>query len=252
MSDPFGVPRRVLVLGATSEIATDLTLALARRGTRELVLAARAPEALDGTVAELTRLGAAATPLVFDATATATHADFAAEAWRRQGPIDLVVLAFGVLGDVRDGRAPDAVEVAHVNYVGAVSALAAVTPHLRDQGQGTIVVLSSVAAERPRASNYLYASTKAGLDAYARGLGDALAPHGVDVMVVRPGFVRTRMTDHLEDGPLAVDPLAVTAAILRGLDRRPPVVWAPPAARSVMSVLRHLPAAAYRRISRGR
>lgn len=252
MSDPFGVPRRALILGATSGISTNLALALARRGTSELLLAARAPEALDGLVAELAGLGTLATPLAFDATATGSHAAFAADAWRRHGPIDLVVLAFGVLGDARGGEAPDAQEVIAVNYAGAVSALEAVTPHLRDQGAGAIVVLSSVAAERPRASNHLYASTKAGLDAYARGLGDALAPQGVHVLVVRPGFVRTRMTRHLDDGPLAVDPPAVSTAILRGLDRRAAVVWAPPAARVVMSALRHLPAGGYRWVSRGR
>src|SRR4029450_11965014 len=90
---------------------------------------------------------------------------------------------------------------------------------LRAQGHGTIVVLSSVAGERARRSNFVYGSTKAGLDAFFQGLGDSLVGTGASVMIVRPGFVHTKMTEGLDPAPLATTPEAVAEAIVRGLER---------------------------------
>ena len=117
------------------------------------------------------------------------------------------------------------------------------------QAHGTLIVLSSVAAERPRRSNFVYGASKAGLDAFAQGLGDALAGTGVDVMVVRPGFVRTKMTAGLKPAPLSTTPDAVAGAIVDGLRRGAHTVWVPPALRSVMSIVRHLPRPLFRRLS---
>jgi decaprenylphospho-beta-D-erythro-pentofuranosid-2-ulose 2-reductase len=119
---------------------------------------------------------------------------------------------------------------------------------MRRQGHGTIVYLSSVAGERARKSNYVYGSTKAAMDAFAQGLGDAVADSAVRVMVVRPGFVRTKMTQGLDAAPLAVDADAVAAAIVRGLRRGANTVYAPAPLRIVMSVLRHLPRPIFRRL----
>jgi decaprenylphospho-beta-D-erythro-pentofuranosid-2-ulose 2-reductase len=119
---------------------------------------------------------------------------------------------------------------------------------LREQGHGTLVVLSSVAAERPRASNAIYGAAKAGLDALAQGLGDSVAGSGVRVLVVRPGFVKTRMTAGLKPPPFATTPDAVAAATSRALRRGAHTVWAPGALRYVFAVLRHLPRAVYRRM----
>jgi len=253
MNDPFGIPETVLVLGATSEIATDMAVALTNNGSRRFVLAARSIDNLDDLSDRLTSKGAdVVTRVSFDATDLESHQALVNDIWSEHDRIDLVLVAFGLLDrEVAEGTAT-ATDVAMVNYVGAVSVIEPVAAKMTDQGGGVIAVLSSVAAERPRGSNYLYASAKAGLDAYARGLGDALEPRGVRVLVIRPGFVHTRMTEGLEPAPLSVHPPAVSDALIKGLTGKRPVVWAPPAVRPLMSVLRHLPTGIYRRITKGR
>ena len=147
----------------------------------------------------------------------------------RFGDFDLVLLAFGVLGDQEeaehDGRA--AVEIVEVNYLGAVSVAVPLAQRMREQGHGTIVVLSSVAGERARRSNFVYGSSKAGMDAFFQGLGDSLVGTGVQVMIVRPGFVHTKMTEGMDAAPLSTTPEAVADAIVHGLARGRETVWVP-------------------------
>jgi decaprenylphospho-beta-D-erythro-pentofuranosid-2-ulose 2-reductase len=116
------------------------------------------------------------------------------------------------------------------------------------QGHGTIVLLSSVAGERARQSNYMYGSSKAGVDAFAQGLGDSLAGTGVQVMVVRPGFVKTKMTAGRDPVPFSTTADAVAGEVVKGLARGSHTVWAPPVLRLVMSVLRHVPRPLFRRL----
>ncbi len=254
MNDPFGIPETVLVFGATSEIATDMALRLADNGSRKFILAARSAEALHDLETRLTTKGATVSELVeFDATSLESHQQLISGIWNRHERIDLALVAFGLLSaEISDGAGEAGpTDVAMVNFVGAVSVIEPVAAKMVDQGDGVIAVLSSVAAERPRGSNYLYASAKAGLDSYARGLGDALVSTGVRVLVIRPGFVHTRMTQGLEPAPLSIHPPAVSDALMKGLGSKRDVVWAPPPVRVLMSVLRHLPAALYRRITKG-
>jgi decaprenylphospho-beta-D-erythro-pentofuranosid-2-ulose 2-reductase len=120
---------------------------------------------------------------------------------------------------------------------------------LKKQGHGSLVVLSSVAGERARKANFIYGSTKAGLDAFAQGLGDSLHGSGVHVMVVRPGFVETKMTAGMEKAPLSTTPDAVADAIVSGLRRGAEIVWVPAALRYVLSGLRHLPRPVFRKVA---
>jgi decaprenylphospho-beta-D-erythro-pentofuranosid-2-ulose 2-reductase len=119
---------------------------------------------------------------------------------------------------------------------------------MRAQGRGTIVLLSSVAADRPRVSNYAYGASKAAADAYARGLRDALAGSGVEVMIVRPGFVRTRMTAGMDEAPGAVDPAAVSTAVADALRSGRAIVYVPGFLRWVMLILKLLPRPIFRRL----
>jgi decaprenylphospho-beta-D-erythro-pentofuranosid-2-ulose 2-reductase len=137
-----------------------------------------------------------------------------------------------------------------VNYTSTVVAGLAAAARLRAQGHGAIVALSSVAGERVRRANFVYGSTKAGMDGFFQGLGDSLAGTGVTVMTVRPGFVVGRMTDGMRPLPLATDHDTVAAAIVRGLARGDEVVYVPAALRAVFRVFRHLPRAAWRRMPR--
>ena len=249
MMNALGDPQSLLVLGGSSEIAMSTARLLVARRTRTVYLAGRPSPVLDSSAAELRALGAEVTVLDFDAADTDSHAGVLGKAFT-EGDIDVVLLAFGVLGDqAKDEQDPAAAaRVAQVNYVGAVSASLVCSQQLRAQGHGTLVVLSSVAGERARSSNYIYGSTKAGLDTFAQGLGDSLQGSGARVLVVRPGFVHTRMTAGLKPAPLATTPDAVAAVILDGLRRNAHTVWAPGAMRYVMSGLRHLPRPVFRRL----
>ncbi len=110
-------------------------------------------------------------------------------------------------------------------------------------------MLSSVAGERARKDNFVYGSSKAGLDAFAQGLGDSLAGSGARVMVVRPGFVHTRMTEGMDDGPFSTTPEVVADAIIDGLRKGRHTVWAPALLRYVFGGLRHLPRPVWRKVS---
>ncbi|MEU6852326.1 decaprenylphospho-beta-D-erythro-pentofuranosid-2-ulose 2-reductase [Actinacidiphila alni] len=249
MKDAFGAPQSLLILGGTSEIGLATARRLIARRTRTVFLAGRPSEALDTAAEGLRALGADVHTVPFDALDPASH-EVALGKVFAEGDIDMVLLAFGVLGDqARDEQEPlSAVHVAQVNYTGAVSASLVCATALQNQGHGSFVVLSSVAGERARRVNFIYGSSKAGLDAFAQGLGDALHGAGVHVMVVRPGFVRTRMTAGLPEAPLATTPEAVAAAIESGLRRRAETVWVPGALRVVMSALRHAPRPLFRRL----
>ncbi|MEV0255898.1 decaprenylphospho-beta-D-erythro-pentofuranosid-2-ulose 2-reductase [Streptomyces sp. NPDC050732] len=249
MKDAFGTPQSLLVLGGTSEIGLATARRLVARRTRTVWLAGRPSPDLEKAAAGLRDMGADVRTVAFDALDPESHEATLGKVFT-EGDIDMVLLAFGILGDqARDEDEPvAAVRVAQTNYTGAVSAGLVCARALQAQGHGSLVVLSSVAGERARRSNFIYGSSKAGLDAFAQGLGDALHGTGVHVMVVRPGFVRSKMTAGLEEAPMATTPEAVAEAIENGLRRRSETVWVPGALRLVMSALRHVPRPVFRRL----
>ena len=166
------------------------------------------------------------------------------------GSVDLAIVAVGVLGAQAglDADPREALEVMQVGFVGTGSLLLECLRRLRAQGHGTLIVLSSVAAERPRSANAIYGAAKAGLDALAQGLADSLSGSGVRVLVVRPGFVRTRMTAGLRAPGFATTPEAVARRTIEALGGRAHTVWAPGALRYVFALVRHLPRSLFRRI----
>jgi decaprenylphospho-beta-D-erythro-pentofuranosid-2-ulose 2-reductase len=252
MRDALGAVQSVLVLGGGSEIATATVGQLARARCRTVVLAGRDPDRLGPVADELLAAGATTVDTVtFDATDTASHERVIDEVWAAHPDLDLVLMAVGVLGDQErfDEDPAAAAHAAIVNYVGAVSSGLAAARHLREQGHGTLAVISSVAGERTRADNFVYGSTKAGLDAFAQGLGDQLAGTGATVMVVRPGFVRTKMTAHMPDGPMATTADAVATDIVAGLRKGAHTVWSPAKLRPVFAVMKVLPRPVWRALA---
>lgn len=246
MRDALGAVQRILVLGGGSDIGQAIAVRLAQPRRADIVLAGRDVDADDVRA----RTSSKVATEWFDALATDSHRDALDDLWSRHGGFDVVVIAFGVQGD-QDRVEVDtahALEIAETNYVGAASACLEATRLLRDQGHGALVVLSSVAAERTRRSLFAYASSKAAIDSFALGLADALRPDGVHVLVVRPGFVHTKLTAGLKAPPLATTPDAVADVVAGGLQRRARIVWAPPAMRWVMTILRHLPHAVFSRL----
>src|SRR5262245_46608513 len=243
MKDALGAVQSVLVLGGTSEIAVATVRRLAQDRCQRVVLAVRDPEAAQPLADALLTEGLAEVHVIeFDARATDRHEAVIAEAVEAIGDLDLVLMAFGVLGDQSefDADPAAAADAVVVNLAGAVSSGLAAANRLKEQGHGTLAVLSSVAGERVRAENFVYGATKAGLDGFAQGLGDALQGTGARVLVVRPGFVHTKMTAGRDPAPFATTPEAVADAIADGLAKGADTVWAPGVLRFVFSGMRHL------------
>lgn len=250
MRDAVGNINSVLVLGGGSEIATETIRQLIGRRLRKVVLGVRNAAKVTDLVDEYRAAGLEVTTIDFDGADIASHATTIDKVFA-EGDIDLVISAFGILGDQNDlDDDPTAAgELAVVNYAGQVSALTAVAGAMKRQGHGQIVVLSSVAGERVRKDNATYGSTKAGLDGFAQGLGDRLKGTGVSVLVVRPGFVHTKMTEGMTPAPFSTTPEAVATDIISGLDRGADIVWSPGVLRYLFSVMRHLPRPVWRIVS---
>lgn len=249
MIDAVGNPQSLLLLGGSSEIGLAIAAQYARRRPLRVVLAARPSPRLDAAAAALRDAGATVSTVDFEATDFASHPAMLDKAFA-DGDIDVTVVAFGLLGDAEQAWQDHAraVELAQVNYTAAVSVGVAVAERLRRQGHGRVVALSSVAGERVRRSNFVYGSTKAGMDGFYLGLGEALRGEGIAVTVVRPGFVHTRMTAGMKAAPLSVKPEDVATQVVDAVARRKELVWAPAPWRVVMSVLRHVPRAIFRRL----
>ena len=250
MLDALGEPQSVLVFGGTSEIALATIKEMPRHRLRRVLLAGRPSESLDAAVAELRDLNITGVEAIeFDAKNTESHGAIIDGVFDGSD-IDVVILAFGLLGDqmTAEEDPSHAAEVATVNYTGSVSAGLHVARRLKNQGHGALVVLSSVAGDRARRSNYVYGSTKAGLDAFAQGLDAALAGTGAHVLIVRPGFVRTRMTSHLPEAPMTTNPEDVAKIIVAALKKGKSTVYAPGPLRFVMAGLKTLPKSVFRKL----
>jgi decaprenylphospho-beta-D-erythro-pentofuranosid-2-ulose 2-reductase len=246
----YGSAQSVLILGGTSEIGLAIAERLIERGAERVVLAGRNQNSLAAAAETIAEAGVEVDTARFDADDVDQHERVLSELFARHGELDVVVLAWGALARQADAEVDPAaaVALARTNYLGAVSALTVVASRLREQGHGSIVVLSSVAGERVRRSNYVYGSTKAGLDGFCQGLAASLAGSGVHLLIVRPGFVTTKMTAGLEKAPLATTAEAVSSATVSALAAGRDVVWVPAVLRLVMIVLRHLPTALFRRL----
>jgi decaprenylphospho-beta-D-erythro-pentofuranosid-2-ulose 2-reductase len=243
-----GFVPRVLLLGGTSEIGLAILAALGLPASAEVILAGRDEQRLAAAGKELP---AQVRTVPYDATQPEGHQAFV-DGLFAEGHLDLVISAAGVLvpqADLeRDVRR--AAAMIETNFTGHVSTLLAVAARMRAEGRGAIVVLSSVAAVRPRKANPVYGSAKAGLDAFARGLADLLHGTGVRVLLVRPGFVTGRMTAGMPPAPLATTPEAVGKATAAALQRGRATVWVPPSLAGLALALRLIPRPLWRRISR--
>jgi decaprenylphospho-beta-D-erythro-pentofuranosid-2-ulose 2-reductase len=257
MIDATGNPQTILLLGGTSEIGLAICERYLKNAKARIVLAdlPNAPRR-DAAIEQLQAAGAKSVQyLDFDALDTKSHPAVIESAWAG-GDVDVVIVAFGLLGDAEElwQNQAKAVLTAQVNYTAAVSVGVLVGERMRAQGFGQVIAMSSVAGERVRRSNFVYGSTKAGLDGFYLGLGEALREYGVRVLVIRPGQVRTTTTlEHwkatgAKEAPFTVDKedvaeLAVTAAA-KGKE----LIWAPGPVRYLMAVIRHIPRAIFRKL----
>jgi decaprenylphospho-beta-D-erythro-pentofuranosid-2-ulose 2-reductase len=255
--DAVGNPQAILILGGTSEIG----LAIAERYLRDAkarVILADLPDhpRKDDAIAAMTSAGARSVQWVdFDGLKSDTHPAVIDAAFA-EGDVDVAIVAFGLLGDAEElwQNQRKAVQIAGINYTAAISVGVLLGEKMRAQGSGRIIAMSSAAGERVRRSNFVYGSTKAGLDGFYLGLGEALREFGVRVLVIRPGQVRTKTTiDYLEatgakEAPFTVDKDYVAELAVTASAKGKELVWAPGAFRYVMMVLRHVPRPIFRKL----
>lgn len=249
MIDAVGNPQSLLLLGGTSEIGLAVAERYAKRRPLRVVLAARPSPRLDAAAEKLRAAGATVSTIEFDALDFDSHPAVLEKAFA-DGDIDVTVVAFGLLGDAEKAWQDHstAVEMAQVNYTAPVSVGVVLADRLRKQGHGRVVLLSSVAGERVRRSNFVYGSTKAGADGFYLGLGEALRGEGITVTVVRPGFVHTKMTEGMKPAPLSINADQVAQVVVDAVTKRKELVWAPAPLRVMLSILRHIPRPIFRRL----
>lgn len=249
MIDATGNPQTVLLLGGTSEIGLAIVKEyLAKQPLRVVLGVQPGDELQDATVTALKAAGASEVDVLdFDATAFDTHPGVIDAAWAI-ADVDVAIVAFGLLGDAEElwQDQAKAVQIAQVNYTGAVSVGVLLGQKMKAQGYGQIIAMSTVAGELVRRSNFVYGSTKAGLDGFYRLLGEALAPFGPKVLVVRPGQVRTRMSAHVKDAPLTVEKEQLATEVVDAARKGQKLIWVPAPFRFVMIVLKHIPGPIFR------
>lgn len=250
-----------MVFGGRSEIGVATAVRLARNsagaGSR-VVLAARRPDDLGAERAALLGAGAAEVATVgFDADEVDSHPGLVTSIVEQYGPIDVAIVAFGILGDAQRAETDvtHALQIAHTDYYAQISVITLLANAMRTARTGTLIVFSSVAGVRVRRANYVYGSTKAGLDGFASGLADALHGTGVHLLLVRPGFVIGTMTRELMESGVAPAPMSVTAdqvadAVAKAYRKGKGEVWIPGRLRPVFFGMRLLPRAIWRRLPR--
>jgi short-subunit dehydrogenase len=240
-----------VIFGGRSEIGVELATRLARGTT--VVLAARTADQLADEVAAVTAAGAAAVETrEFDADDLTSHAPLVASIVAEHGPIGTAVLAFGILGDQARAEVDSAhaAAVVHTDFTAQVSLLTVLAATMRAAGSGRIVAFSSVAGARVRRANYVYGSAKAGLDGFVAGLTDALHGTGVQLLLVRPGFVVGRMTEGMTPAPLSSTPQQVADAAAEALRKGRTSVWVPKSLAPLVFAFRAMPRSIWRRMPR--
>ncbi|MBA3496351.1 MAG: SDR family oxidoreductase [Gemmatimonadales bacterium] len=241
---------RVLIVGATSAIAAETARVYAAYGAR-LFLAGRNPQRLEAVAADLRVRGAGSVlTAVLDVTDRQRCDAVVEEAWSTFGGLDVALLAHGVLPDQARCQASAAatIEALEVNFTSAVALLTPLANRFESAGRGCIAVITSVAGDRGRQSNYVYGAAKGGLDRFLEGLRNRLFHAGVAVVTLKPGFVDTPMTAGLTQGPLFASARRAGRDIHRSIERRRDVAYIPWFWRPIMAILRSLPETVFKRL----
>ncbi|MBN4957901.1 SDR family oxidoreductase [Stenotrophomonas maltophilia] len=240
--------QKILIIGATSAIAESVARLYASRGAA-LYLAGRSADKLDTIAADLRVRGAQRAEYgVLDVNDVAAHGALLDTAWSTLGGIDTVLIAHGTLPDQAacDASVELSLQEFATNGTSTIALSAALAQRL--QSGASLAVISSVAGDRGRASNYLYGSAKAAVTAYLSGLGQRLRPAGVNVLVIKPGFVDTPMTAAFKKGALWATPDKVAAGILKAIGKRRAVAYLPGFWWAIMMIIKNIPEFVFRRI----
>jgi len=243
-------PPRVLIVGATSAIATETARVYAAYGAR-LFLTGRDGARLDGGAADLRVRGAGAVETaVLDVTDRRRGPEVLESAWAAFGGLDVALLAHGVLPDQArcQASADETLAAIDVNFISTVALLTPLANRFEASRAGCIAVITSVAGDRGRQSNYVYGAAKGGLDRFLEGLRNRLFRSGVSVVTLKPGFVDTPMTAGVRQGPLFASARRAGRAVHRAIERRRDVAYIPWFWRPIMAIVRALPEPVFKRL----
>ena len=249
MLNAFHSPQSVALIGATSEIGQSILKALPHGNLETCFLVAREPERAAHSLKALLPDRTELKEIIFQADDTHSHTEIVDQLFAN-GDLDIAIIAAGVLGNDPDlDEAANALNVMKVNYVACANLMLLIAEKMRTQGHGQIEVISSFARTRPRIDNFIYGSSKAGLDFMARGLNEKLEGTGVSICILRPGFVRTRMTELMPSAPFAVNSDVVGKLAVKLLKENAPVAYAPSILKWVALVFTMLPPKIFRKLS---
>ena len=252
MKNGVGVNQNIVLFGGTSDIGTEILRRLVQPGVARVVLVSRDVERaqqMHGSFIEQ-HSEVDVFHVRMDGADAASMQHLVAEVSGLVGDIDVAIVAQGILNEGRDYFAdPSAlVEMANVNFTASMTLLYSLAAQMRSQGYGRIALLSSVAGERVRKANPAYGATKAGIDGFALALDHELEGTGVSILVVRPGFVTTKMTAGMKKAPFSTDAATVAAAVVKALPGKSRVIWVPGILRWMFLVLKNLPLGLWRRL----
>ena len=235
--------RHILIVGATSAIAEATARRFAHDGDR-LYLVARNQGRLSSVASNLKTRGATQVETkVLDANDTAKHAELVSQVEAAMGGLDIIFIAHGTLSDQKACEASfdETLKELQTNCLSVISLLTHVANRFEEQKRGTIVVISSVAGDRGRQSNYVYGTAKAAVSTFLQGLRNRLYRSGVTVITIKPGFVDTPMTKGIRKGILWASPEETGGDIYRAIKRKHGVVYTPRFWRLIMALIRIIP-----------
>lgn len=255
MKNGLGVPQNIVLFGGTSDIGCEIVRQMIQPGVANIVLVSRDIESAETRWSSL--LGDDSQVNIhhvrFDGADASSMVEVVNEIVDEVGDLDVVVVAHALLGSevdfLKDPVA--AASVASVNYGATMVLLLALGERMKQQGYGRLCLLSSVAGMRVRWSNAVYGSTKAGIDGFALALDGELRRYGASLLVVRPGFVSTKMTAGMKNAPLSTTAEAVASATVKAIRGNGTVLWTPAAFRFIFGLFRLLPEALWRRLPLG-
>jgi short-subunit dehydrogenase len=224
---------------------------LAEQGAN-FYLVARSPEKLKAVASDLQTRGASAVfTCLIDLDDTTAHEAMLADAIKKLETVDLALIAHGVLGDQEHDQASYAATEAilRTNFLSAVSLITWLANYFESTHQGTLAVISSVAGDRGRKSNYIYGASKGALNIFLEGVRNRIDRSGVHVLTIKPGFVATPMTAHLPQNALFAHPSAVGQGILKAIEKRKDVAYVPPIWALIMLIIRSIPNSIFKKLN---
>ena len=240
----MSAPKRVILLGALSTVAESLARIYARQGAH-LVLVARNRQRLEGLAADLRLRGAGQVQVVTCDLAAEPRAAVLLDWVSLLGYVDHIILLYGVLGEQAHAEIDEAYarKLLDTNFLSPAIWSLAAARIFEDRRGGSLVVVGSVAGDRGRQSNYIYGAAKGGLAIFIQGIAHRLDRVGARAVIIKPGFIATRMTQHLNPkGPLWASPETVARIIRGAADRGGPIIYAPGFWRLIMLIIRLVPA----------